>query len=212
MSKLYTEEIQKFIVDNHKGVGHFEMAEMVNTKFGTTYNKGQIKNFYARHKLNSGLTGRFEKGNIPQNKGTHQPTKGRMAETQFKKGGLPPNTKPIGYERITKDGYIEVKTKMKPSNPKCNDNFKGKHILVWEQANGKIPTGYKVIFKDGNKLNVSLDNLALVSNAELLELSRSKLRSNNADITQTGILIARVKCTSRKLKQKNKTQGKTSVQ
>lgn len=206
-SKMFPPNIHEYIVKNHKGTGHLMMAEMVNAEFGTAYSKEQIKNFYSRHKLNSGLTGRFEKGHVPANKGTHPPTRGRMAETQFKKGNLPYDTKPIGYERINKDGYIEVKIKMRPSSPDCNDNFKAKHILVWEQANGKVPAGHNVIFKDGNKQNIALDNLALVSKAEHLELTRSKLRSTDADVTETGILIARIKCTSRKRKKELRQGG-----
>lgn len=205
-SKLFPPDIHAYIVENHKGIGHLQMAENVNEKFGTAYTKDQIKNFYARHKLNSGLTGRFEKGHVPANKGTHPPTTGRMAETQFKKGNLPYDTKPVGYERISKDGYIEVKIKMRPSRPDCNDNFKAKHILVWEAANGPVPEGHNVIFKDGDKMNVTLENLALVTKAEHLELTRSGLRSSDPNITETGILIARIKCTSRK-KQKQIKQG-----
>ncbi|MBR3974378.1 MAG: HNH endonuclease [Clostridia bacterium] len=199
-SALYPQPVIDFIKANYKGTGHQKMAELVNEKFGTVYTKEQIKSFYHNRHLNSGLTGRFEKGHIPANKGTHPPTVGRMSETQFKKGHLPHNTKPIGYERISKDGYIEVKVKMRPSGPDCNDNFVSKHRLVWEQTYGPIPEGQKIMFLDGDKLNCDITNLTLVSEEELLEVNRQKLICKNADLTQTGLLIAKACIAGRKRK------------
>lgn len=204
VTSLFPQDVIDYIVANHKGNGHQKMADLVNEKFGTKYTKGQIKAFYGRNKLNSGLTGRFEKGHVPANKGTHPPTRGRMAETQFKNGHLPHNTKPIGYERITRDGYIEVKIKMRPSSPLCNDNFVAKHYLVWEEANGPVPKGHKLTFLDGDKQNCSLDNLKLVTNAEHLEMTRLGLRSSDPKLTETGLLIAKANraCHDRKKKLK----------
>lgn len=203
-TSTFPQDVIDFIKANHKGNGHQRMADLVNEKFGTGYTKEQIKSFYGRHKLNSGLNGRFEKGHVPYNKGKHPPTKGRMGETQFKKGHLPHNTKPIGYERISRDGYIEVKVKMRPNRTDCEKNFVAKHRLVWEQANGPIPKGYNVIFKDGDKRNFELENLALVSDAELAYMTTSHLRSENPELTETGILIARAAIlTKQKGKEKN---------
>lgn len=203
----YPKEVKDYIFANYKGIGPKAMTELVNEKFGTQYRRNQMKGFYANRSLNSGLTGRFEKGHVPANKGTHPPTVGRMAETQFKKGGLPPNTKPIGYERITKDGYTEVKIAMRPSRKDCNDNFKLKHRLIWEEANGPIPAGHVVIFKDGNKRNVDLDNLALISREEHVTMKRRDLRSEDPQLTETGILIARAEVTMRKRRRNKKHEN-----
>jgi len=40
---------------------------------------------------------------------------------------------------------------------------------VWEKANGPVPTGFVLYFKDKNKTNVAIENLGLVS---LLEMSK----------------------------------------
>lgn len=208
-SKLFPAEIWSFIEDNYKGVGYKEMADKLNEKFGTCYTPEQIGSFYGNRKLNSGLTGRFKPGHVPANKGKKGWCAPGCEKTQFKKGNLPASTKPIGYERITRDGYVEVKIAMRPSNPFCNDNFIGKHILVWQEANGPVPEGSLIIFRDGNKQNCSLENLALVSKAEHLELTRSGLRSKDPDLTDTGILIAKVKCArQKKVQLKNKTIDK----
>ena len=63
------------------------------------------------------------------------------------------------------------------------------------------------MFKDGNRENVSLDNLEIVTEAESLELTRRELRTNNKDLTETGILIARINCELRKKKKQENRNG-----
>lgn len=190
MSK-YSKEIKDFIEHNYKGCGPSSMAQLINKTFGTDYTKSQIRSYYGNHKLNSGITGRFEKGHIPANKGLKGYCHPACKKTQFKKGHTPVCHRPIGSERIdSKDGYILVKV----AEP---NKWELKHRIVWEENNGPIPEGYIIIFKDGNKTNVNIDNLALVSRAEHLELTRSKLRSSNPALTETGISIAKIRTVMR---------------
>lgn len=197
----YTQEEHDFLRSFIPGHTYKEIIEAYNKKFSEPITLTRVKAYMANHKINNGLTGRFKKGHVPANKGTHPPTRGRMAETQFKNGHLPHNTKPIGYERITRDGYIEVKIKMRPSSPLCNDNFILKHRLIWEEAHGPIPEGHKVTFLDGNKRNFDLSNLALVTNAENAYIQCAGLRSENPELTETGILIAKAALLTKKRKE-----------
>lgn len=197
---IYSEEERAFLREFVPGHSHIEITEEFNRRFSQNITISQIKGSIRRYKLNTGRTGRFEKGHIPANKGTHPKTVGRMAETQFKKGGLPHNTKPIGYERITKDGYIEVKIAMRPGDTKDGHNFVGKHRLIWEAVNGPVPRGHKLIFLDGDRKNCDIENIALVTNAEHLQMWRQGLRSDNAKLTETGILIARAGVLTKKRK------------
>ena len=201
----WTDEIKKYILDNYNGVGPSEMVVKVSEKFNVNMTKSLMKGFYSRNHLNSGITGYFEKGQTPKNKGKKQSEYmtqeaiERTKATRFKPGGLPPNTKPIGYERITKDGYIEVKIKMRPSRTDCNDNFKAKHILVWEQHNGPVPKGMCIRFLDGNKQNCSIDNLELVTRAEHIQITRSGYGvSDNPDIAKAGIALAKLNVAAKK--------------
>lgn len=203
----YTAEEHEFLRNFIPGHTYKEIVAAYNKKFSEPITLSRVKAYMANHKINNGLTGRFKKGHVPANKGTHPPTVGRMGETQFKKGGLPHNTKPIGYERITKDGYIEVKVKMRPSSPLCNDNFVLKHRLIWEKARGPIPKGCKLTFLDGNKRNCSLENLALITDAEHLQMTKKNLRSENPKLTETGILIARAEIAADKAKKHIKNKG-----
>lgn len=185
-TKQYPEKIKKFISENYIGIGHKDMADMLNNKFGTSYTKEQIKNYYGRHSLNSGLDGRFKKGHDSWNKGLKGVVTGGF-QTQFKKGNIPSNRVPIGTERIdSKDGYTYVKIK----DGYLNKNWKLKHVLIYEEHNGPIPEEHVVIFGDGDKSNFDLDNLILVSRQQLLILNRNKLIQNDADLTRTGVIIA----------------------
>lgn len=187
----YTEQEHAFLRGFIPGHTYKEIVAEYNKTFEEPITESRVKGYMNNHKINNGLTGRFEKGHVPANKGTHPPTVGRMGETQYKKGNLPHNTKPMGYERVTKEGYIEVKIAERPNRQTGEKNFRPKHHIVWEAANGPVPKGYIVIFLDGDPLNCALENLALVSRAEHLQLTRKKLRSNVAELTKTGVLIAR---------------------
>ena len=103
--------------------------------------------------------------------------------TEFKKGQMPVNFKPVGSERVDKNGYIMVKIK----NPKT---WKMKHVVVWERQHGKVPTGQTVVFADGNRQNCDISNLLLVSRAQLVRMNQSGLFSDVPEVTRTGAVIA----------------------
>ncbi len=118
------------------------------------------------HHLYRGEKSRFAKGHAPQNKGLRRPGwhRGRMRETQFKKGRRPHTWHPIGSERVSKDGIVQVKVTdgVKPAYR----NWKSKHQFLWEQANGPLPDGHLVIFKNGDNRDFALTNLELVTHRE----------------------------------------------
>lgn len=88
-----------------------------------------------------------------------------MRETQFKKGNKPQTWVPIGSERTTVDGYVEVKI----ADTGCTRrDFVGVHRLVWELHHGAIPEKHHVVFKDGNKQNTAPENLEAVSQPDMM--------------------------------------------
>lgn len=115
--------------------------------------------------LESGKGHRFPKGHVPVNKGLRRPgwKRGRMAETQFKKGQFAANRREIGSERML-DGYVYVKV----ADGQKNRNWRQKHYVVWERHNGPIPKGCIVSFKDGDRQNFSLENLELITRVQLM--------------------------------------------
>ena len=103
---------------------------------------------------------RFAKGHEPANKGKRidefmsQDGIRRSSRTRFKAGHRPHNQRDIGSECVHGDGYVYLR---------IASGCVPKHRYVWEQANGEVPEGYVVAFRDGNRLNCSLDNLYLLS-------------------------------------------------
>ena len=198
-SKQFPQHVKDYISENYKGVGPKEMAERLNQRFGTDYTVKQISAYYKNHGHSSGLTGHFQPGHVPANKGTHPPTRGRMGETQFRAGHTPHNKLPIGSIIMKTDGYMWQKL------GEGARDWRQKHLLVWEEAHVPIPDGHVITFKDGDKTNYDLDNLALITMAESIELTRRGLRTENKELTETGILIARLNCkVSKKLKREIK--------
>ncbi|APH22398.1 HNH endonuclease [Clostridium botulinum] len=183
MAYQYTKEQIKFITKNVKGRSNRELTEMFNNNFGLDLKISQIKSFKKNHKLDSGLDGRFKPGHIPFNKGIKGVYAKGCEKTWFKKGSTPINHRPVGSERITVDGYTEIKVE-EPNK------WRLKQQLIWEKCNGPVPKGYVVIFGDGNQHNFNPDNLILVSRQQLLILNRNKLIQKDADLTRTAIIIA----------------------
>lgn len=93
---------------------------------------------------------------------------GRSVETRYAPGNRSGMAtvlwQPIGALRL-KDGYLERKV---------NDDFpihrrwRGEHLVIWEAVNGPLPKGHAIVFKDGDRTHVALDNLELVSRRELM--------------------------------------------
>ncbi len=186
-TKLYSEEVKKFISEHYVGVGHQAMADLLNQTFGTGYTKGQMKAYYGGFKLDSGLKGYFKKGHVPFNKGMKGLNIGGE-ETQYKPGHKPANWVPVGSERVNADGYVDIKIQ----DGKLQKNWKSKHIIIWEEAYGPVPEGHVVIFADGDKLNITLENLLLISRRELAVMNKRGLIARDPDLTRTGKVVADV--------------------
>ncbi len=168
---IFSREQAAFIEENYTSLSQGELTAAVNETFGTEFTAGQIRSFVHNHGVKSGRTGRYENGHQSWNAGTKGLT--HRNRTTFKKGNVPPNRKPVGTERIdSKDGYILVKINETDPYTGFPTRYKLKHIVIWEQAHGPVPKGMAVIFRDGNKMNCVLENLALVTRAELLRLNQ----------------------------------------
>lgn len=96
---------------------------------------------------------------MPANKGKKMPFNPNSARTQFKKGHLPANTMPVGSERLTKDGYIEVRVE-EPKTFECGVKtyWRQKHRYLWEQINGPVPKGHFLKSIDGDRTNCDPSN------------------------------------------------------
>ena len=178
---IWSDEEKQYLAEITPGRGYKEIQSMMSCKFGFDYTHHQIKGAITRNKLNTGRTGRFEKGHATWNKGTKGLTKANV--TSFKKGQKPHNYKPLGSERIVKDGYCEVKVS------DTGRRWRPKHVLIYEKHHGKVPKGSAVIFLDGDKRNFDIDNLYLVTRSQLAMLNKNSLIQKDAELTKTAINV-----------------------
>jgi hypothetical protein len=110
---------------------------------------------YYRENFKGNQATQFKKGMKSWNKGQKGLQIGGV-ETQFKKGRLPHNTKPIGF-RSYRDGYLVERVEK---------GFEFVHKLIWKQHHGEIPMGMFVVFKDRNKNNICIENLEIIDRVE----------------------------------------------
>ena len=143
-----------------------EIQTMLNEKFGTDYTYKQVKAMKNNHKIQSGLTGQFEKGHKPWTKGKsieeicYKPESyARWDSHHWYKGHRPHNAVPVGTETGDKYGYIKVKV----AEPNVGDF---KHRILYEKAYGPIPKGMLVALIDGDKTNLSPENMMLIDQHE----------------------------------------------
>lgn len=162
----------------------------------------------------TGRTGQFTKGNAPANKGVPCPAgKGgrhpNAQRTQFKKGSLSGRAaqlrKPIGFERISKDGYVERKIN---DDLPLQARWRAVHLIRWEELNGPIPAGHCLKSRDGDKANTNPSNWMLVERAILPTLNGGRHKKQPgfdeapAELRPALLNLAKVKVRAQRLRRK----------
>lgn len=179
----FTTEQREFIEANVLGKTNADLTECFNKQFSLNLRVKQIQTFKKNNKLSSGLTGRFEQGHTPSNKGKKKTWVGGEF-TRFKQGHKPHNYMAVGSERVNGDGYVDIKI----ADP---NRWRGKHLVKWELYNGRpVPKGHVVIFGDGDRRNFDSGNLILLTRGQLAIMNKHGLIMNDADLTRTGIIMA----------------------
>jgi len=187
--RLFTEEQLQFTRDNYKDRSMLEMTALFNARFGTGMSLKQIKTLVHNRGITSGRTGYFPKEHKPWNTGTKGLT--RANKTSFKEGGAPPNRKPLGTERIdSKDGFILMKIAERDPYTGFPTRYKHKHVYVWEQAHGPVPKGMVVAFINGERTPCELENLMLISRAELLNLNRHGYKDTPTELKPSVLALS----------------------
>ena len=196
---IYTPEERSFFEEFTAGHSYKEIQQEFIRRFGWEISIKKIKGCIARYNLNTGRNGRFVKGQVGPTKGMKL-GKHKNDSGCFRKGHIPKNHRPVGSERITVDGYVEIKT----AEPKT---WRFKHVVVWEAEHGPVPKGYRVIFLDSNRQNIDLNNLKMISNKVHARMCQSKLFSKDPMITLAGVHMAELAAAIGDAKRKRK-EGK----
>lgn len=119
----------------------------------------------------TGRDGRFVPGQEATNKGRSMPYSAASAAHRFKKGGLPHNTRYLGHERISREGYVEISVAETNPHTGYERRYVAKHRHLWEQANGPLPEGHALKCLDGDKLNTDPSNWEAIPRALLPRLN-----------------------------------------
>lgn len=162
-SKIHYSEVELLWIYEHRTKMRKEAHAQFVEKFGR--NDVSLNNFNALCKRKGWMTGRtgtFVLGQVPANKGRKMPYHPNSAATRFKKGQSPSNAKPLGHERVSKDGYIEISIDEVNPHTGFPRRFVHKHRYLWEQQHGTIPDGYFLKCLDGNKQNCDPSNWELL--------------------------------------------------
>lgn len=153
-----------------------------------------------------GRATQIKPGQEPWNKGKKGATGTQPGcrATQFKPGSRPATWVPIGSHTINTDGYLDRKVSDEPKAPR-NVRWHPVHRLVWEAANGPVPAGHLVVFKQGMFSNlleeITLDRLELVTRAE--NMRRNSVHRYGSEIASVYQLRGAI---NRQIRQKTQEQ------
>ena len=175
MRRKWTEEEDAVLRGRYGTIPAEEIAGQLQRSVRSVYGRAQLLGLRCPESYRSeagkkgsaspeAVSHRFMKGHISANRGKKMSPEVyvKCSSTMFRKGNIPVNTKPVGSERLTKDGYMAVKT----AEPNV---WKLKHRLIWEQVHGPIPEGSNVQFRNGNRQDIRIENLYLISRAEQMK-------------------------------------------
>lgn len=139
-----------------------KLTARFNARFNTQTSCESIRQACKRRgfKTFTSSNGQFRKGHKSWNKGM----KGfvHSSQTKFKPGQLPKNTMQLGVVKVSGDGYLYKKVAETLKGGKA-ENWRLVHHLVWQDFHGEIPANHVIIFKDGNRQNCEIGNLACLS-------------------------------------------------
>lgn len=181
--RIWKPEELDYLRNNYPHKQSIEIAEKLNRSLSSVYCQAQLlglkktKEFMDSEKsgrgnvlAEGGKPHRYPKGHIPFNKGKKQDefmspeAIEKTRQTRFKNGHKPHNTKYNGAVSVRSDSsgvsYLYIRIE--------EGKWELLHRKIWEQHYGPIPKGYNIVFKDGDQGNVSIDNLEMVSNKDLM--------------------------------------------
>jgi len=178
----YTIDVCKALNRNYASVS--SQANLMGLKKSDAFMKMELDKQGDRLRI-VGEKGRYQKGRSPENKGKPMPIEvyEKVKHTMFKKGQATHNEKYDGHERISKDGYTEIRVK--------KGKYVLKHRLVWEQSKGTIPKGLILVFKDKNPKNITIENLELMTRVE--NMQRNTIHRYPTELKSTIKLVHKLK-------------------
>lgn len=169
MKGFFTPEEDRYLMDNYLSIPAKRMSKILGRSESGARQRMILLGLKVPEEIarKFQLDSCFKKGQVSHNAGKRQvdfmtpEAIERTKVTRFKKGIIPHNTKFDGAERISKDGYIEIRI--------SKGKYVHKHRNEWEKVNGKIPKAMILVCKSNNKLDCSPGNWELITRAENME-------------------------------------------
>jgi len=200
-------------IKRHRTLPRREAHQRFCEKFGRSdVTVDNLKALCTRKGWKTGRDGRITKGTAAWNAGKKMPPgKGgnhpNARKTQFKKGKLPHNTRFLGHERVSKDGYVEVSIDEPNPHTGFERRYVLKHKYLWEKKNGKLPKGMCLKCLDDNRLNTDPSNWEAIPRGALPFLNghRGYYYSEMPDELKPSVLaLAKLKHAKSKARKKGK--------
>lgn len=106
--------------------------------------------------------------------------------TTFRKGDVPHNVQPLGSISIMSGYWVMKVTNVGNQHQK----WKFLHRLLWEKENGPIPKGMNVVFRNGDRNDIRMENLMLMNNKEMARYT--PVDDSEPEMQRFSEIIARV--------------------
>ena len=202
-ARKYTDEQLDFLREIIPGRSLSQVNDLYEERFGVRLTRPALANLRYKLGVYCGVnSGCFRKGQEPPNKGktwdemgVPEESRERCRATQFRKGNLPHNTRPLLDTRVTKDGGAEIHVGQS-RRKRANDQWIPLAQFNWMQAHGRDwPDGCKALHIDRDSSNDDADNIEPVP-ADLWPLVMGaipgQLEWHDRETLRTAILYARV--------------------
>jgi hypothetical protein len=164
------------------GVSHHTVTGVAG-KLGIKKSEEYLKLYAGRLKEGNQAKTFFPKGHKPWNAGTKGLTGANTGS--FKKGQKPHNALDDWQEVFYTDSNGKKYLKIKVPGVKVSVF---KHIYLWEQHHQKkVPKNYLIRFKDGDTLNLDMDNLECITRKE--NMLKNSIHNLPAELKETILLV-----------------------
>lgn len=210
MKKVFTPSELEYIRKNYPDTVTKIIAKKFNCSLSAIYRNAHSMGLYKseafknspesqilRRNNEIGKRYQFKKGHVPINKGQQMDpsVRERVKHTFIQKGLTPHNT--------LHDGAITTRTNRKSKRQYKWIRIDGKwemlHVVEWVKANGVVPKGHIIVFKDRNSLNVDLKNLECITFKE--NMLRNTIHNLPEELKEVIHLQTRIKKKTKKLTQ-----------
>lgn len=181
--------IKNYIREHYKGKLAHDLIEDIKRDLGEEVSYNQVTGFKRRNGLKSGVDTRINKEFREKYKEFCTYKKGNINRKLVKHH--------IGSFKKSDSGYLMYKYR----EGHQRGNWQYYHKYLWERKHGKVPKGYKIIFKNRNIMDFRMSNLMLVSLKSHIYLATRFKYSTDPDLTEVEVLNQEIKI---KVKEINK--------